>query len=158
MENITLGNLNNWLALGVSITSSIIFFYKLIQRLIKKGQEKQLEQFKKELATQLAPFNERMDKIDRDRKEQHEETMQLIAKVRKENDMGIIDALISRIDAFDMLCRTDINFDIIQLHQYDNIFIDIQKWNDYHIKYPELNGKLDVAIENIKEHYKKAKF
>ena len=137
---------DNLLIISTLITSIGIiagFVYKLFQRLLKK---------------ELEPFIDMIKEQDRKREEQHKETMQLIAEVRKENDMGIIDALISRIDAFDMLCRTDINFDIIQLHQYDNIFIDIQKWNDYHIKYPELNGKLDVAIENIKEHYKKAKF
>lgn len=144
---------DNLLIISTLITSVGIiagFVYKLFKRLLKK---------------ELEPFIDMIKEQDKKREEQHEETMQLIAEVRKEiaevrkeNDMGIIDALISRIDAFDMLCRTDINFDIIQLHQYDNIFIDIQKWNDYHIKYPELNGKLDVAIENIKEHYKKAKF
>ena len=52
----------------------------------------------------------------------------------------------------------DVNNDAIKLHQYKTYYKDEDKWTMYHKKYPELNGKLDVAIENIKEHYKKAKF
>lgn len=141
--NITIDNLDNWLKIGVSIVSSIIFFYKLFQRLLRK---------------ELAPFNDRMDKIDEDRKKQHEETLIKIAEVKKDNDYGNIDNIRSRICAFDMLCRTDVNNDIIQLHQYNSIFLDINKWKEYHKLYPELNGVINVAIENINEHYKNAKF
>ena len=150
----TIDNIDNWLKIGVSIVSSLIFFYKLY----KKGQEKQLEQFKKELENQLKPFNERMDKIDKDRKEQHEETMEQIAKLDKKVDNNDIDVVRGRIVAFEQLCRLDVNNDNIKLHQYKTYYKDEDKWAWYHKSYPELNGEINSAIESINEHYKKAKF
>lgn len=38
--------------------------------------------------------------------------------------------------------------------QFKVIFKDIDKWNSYHSKYPDLNGIVNVSIEIIKEAYK----
>lgn len=39
--------------------------------------------------------------------------------------------------------------------QFNCIFKDIDKWVEYHNKYPNLNGIVNVSIEIIKEVYKK---
>lgn len=39
--------------------------------------------------------------------------------------------------------------------QWENLYCDITKWNDYHKTYENLNGFLKVTIENIDEYYKK---
>lgn len=70
-------------------------------------------------------------------------------------DKNDIDALRSRILADDMLVR---NGGKITLYQYQSMFKDINKWKMYHEKYPELNGMINMAIENIEEAYKKEKF
>ena len=46
----------------------------------------------------------------------------------------------------------------LKQYQYKAIFLDIGLWKSYHDKYKELNGMIDVAIENIKESYKNEKF
>lgn len=66
-----------------------------------------------------------------------------------------IDAIRNRILSYDALIRKG---EHLKRYQYKSIFIDIDKWVKYHKKYPDLNGMIDVAIENIKEAYKKEKF
>jgi len=106
----------------------------------------------------LQPFNDKIDKMDKLRIEQHKETMTKINDLEKIVDQNDIDALRNRIVAFDNLCRLDVNNDSIKKYQYDTAYKDIDKWADYHKKYPSLNGEINIAIENINEHYKKAKF
>lgn len=98
------------------------------------------------------------EEIGKEMKAQHEETLEKIKNLEITVDTNDIDTVRSRIVAFDNLCRLDINYDSIALHQYKSNFKDIDKWSLYHEKYPNLNGEIDVAIENIKEHYKKATF
>lgn len=71
------------------------------------------------------------------------------------NDIYIVK---HRIIDFDIRVRKDINNDMIERYEYKAIFKDIQKWIDYHKKYENLNGEIDIAIDNIKESFKKAKF
>ena len=91
-------------------------------------------------------------------KAQHEETLQKIADLEEITDNNDIDTVRNRIVAFDQLCRLDVNYDSIKKYQYDTVYKDTDKWEQYHIKYPNLNGEIDMAIENINEHFKKAKF
>lgn len=106
----------------------------------------------------LQPFNDKIDKMDKLRIEQHKETMTKIKDLENIVDYNDIDAVRNRIVAFDQLCRLDVNNDSIKKYQYDTAYKDVTKWKEYHKKYPELNGEIDMAIENINEHYKKAKF
>lgn len=70
-------------------------------------------------------------------------------------DMNDVDTIRNRILANETLIRKG---EHLKLYQYKSIFKDIDKWREYHIKYPELNGIIDVAIENIIEAYKKETF
>lgn len=81
-----------------------------------------------------------------------------IDNLEKTVDQNDIDTIRSRIVAFDNLVRLDITHNQICRYQYDAIFKDITKWKSYHKKYPELNGEIDVAIENIEDNFKKANF
>ena len=92
-------------------------------------------------------INKKINKIEED-----------LSDLRKTTDMNDIGALRSRICNFNNLCRLDTNHDQIEKHQYTVAFHDIDKWNEYHAKYKNLNGELKVAIENIEESYKMAKF
>ena len=73
-------------------------------------------------------------------------------------DYNDIDTIRHRIGSFENLCRLDTAHTEIKRHQYIAAFKDIDKWNKYHEKYKDLNGELMLAIENIEEAYKKAKF
>lgn len=73
-------------------------------------------------------------------------------------DHNDIDTIRHRIASFENLCRIDNNHCDIKKHQYIAIFKDIDKWNKYHEKYKDLNGELKLAIKNIEESYRKAKF
>ena len=66
-----------------------------------------------------------------------------------------IDAIRNRILSYDALIRKG---EHLKQYQYKSIFSDIDLWKNYHNKYDDLNGMIDVAIENIKEAYKKEKF
>ncbi len=136
MENITLGNIQNFLIIITSITTSIVTLYKLIKRALHIA---------------LEPFNKRIDETIENNNRRFDELTRLV-------DFNDIDVVRRSISAFDNLCRLDINNDNIQQHQYNTIFKDIDKWAMYHKKYPELNGEINTAIENIKEHYKNARY
>lgn len=70
-------------------------------------------------------------------------------------DMNDVDTIRNRILANETLIRKG---EHLKLYQYQSIFKDIDKWRAYHEDYPELNGMIDVAIDNIIEAYKKEKF
>lgn len=147
MENITLGQLQTIIVfIATFITSGgIIMAFAL--KIGKKILDKSLE-----------PFNKRIDEMDKLRVEQHDETLERINKLEEIVDQNDIDVVRNRIVAFEQICRLDINNDSIKKYQYDTAYKDIDKWADYHKKYPSLNGEINMAIENINEHYKKAKF
>lgn len=96
--------------------------------------------------------------LQKEMKEQHEETLSKIKNLEVIVDRNDIDAVRSRIVAFENLCRMDKNYNTLKRHQFDTIFKDVDKWKEYHNKYPKLNGEIDVAIESIKEHFKKEIF
>ena len=73
-------------------------------------------------------------------------------------DHNDIDTIRHRIASFENLCRLDNSHTEIKRHQYIAAFKDIDKWNKYHEKYKDLNGELKLAIQNIEDAYKKAKF
>lgn len=145
MENITLGEIQTIITfIATFITSGgIILAFAL--KIGKKILDKSLE-----------PFNKRIDEMDKGRKEQHKETLSKISYLEEIVDTNDIDTVRSRIVAFDNLVRLETNQ--IKRYQYDTIYKDITKWKFYHKKYPELNGEIDAAIENIQESFKKAKF
>lgn len=110
------------------------------------------------LNKELEPFSKKIEEMDKLRVEQHKETMTKINDLEKIVDKNDIDTIRNRIVAFDNLCRLDTDYNSIKKYQYDTAYKDIDKWSDYHKKYSNLNGEIDMAIENINEHYKKAKF
>jgi len=147
MENITLNDIQGILIyLATFITSGGIimtFALKIAKKILSKS---------------LDPFDEIIKEYEKKRIEQHKETIRMIEEVKKDSDFKDIDTVRNRIVAFEQLCRLDENNDSIKKYQYDNAYKDIDKWADYHKKYPNINGIIDMAIENINEHYKNAKF
>lgn len=75
--------------------------------------------------------------------------------LEKHVDTIEIDAIRQRILSHDALIRRG---EHLKQYQYEAIFKDINHWVEYHKKYPNLNGMIDGAIENIRETYKKEKF
>lgn len=66
-----------------------------------------------------------------------------------------IDTIRNRILSYDALIRKG---EHMKRYQYESVFKDIDKWSKYHEVYKDLNGMIDIAIENIKEAYKNEKF
>ena len=100
------------------------------------------------------------DKMESNRHEdiaRHQETLDKLEELTEIVDWNDIDTVRNRIVAFDNLCRLDKNFKSIKEYQYKTYFKDEDKWTSYHNKYPELNGEINLAIENIREHYRKFK-
>lgn len=91
-------------------------------------------------------------------KEELDSVKKDIKQLKIEADYREIGTLRNRISSFDALCRLDVNFNQLEKHQYITVFKDIDKWDKYHEIYTDINGELKIAIENIQEHYKKAKF
>jgi len=106
----------------------------------------------------IQKIKEVKEELRKELQDQHNETLTKIADLEKITDNNDIDTVRNRIVAFENLCRLDVNYNTIKKYQYDTAYKDIDKWREYHIKYPSLNGEIDMAIENINEHYKKAKF
>lgn len=97
-------------------------------------------------------------KIEQKMKDSDRVLQEQINIVRKAVDNVNIGNIRARIVTFDNICRLDTGCNSIQRHQYNAIFKDIDEWTKYHEIYPELNGEINVAIENINEHFKNAKF
>lgn len=66
-----------------------------------------------------------------------------------------IDTIRNRILSYDALIRKG---EKLKRYQYESVFKDVNLWTNYHSKYVELNGMIDVAIENIREAYKNETF
>ena len=162
MENITIGDINHLLTfiatLIGSITAIATVFYKLNNKRVAKQQEAFRKEFQLELKKQLEPFDKRIDETIKNNNKNHNETKAQVDELKRVVDFNDIDAVRSRIVAFENLCRMDKNYNTLKLHQFKTIYKDINKWKAYHIKYPELNGEIDIAIESINEHYKKEIF
>ena len=82
MENITIGNIKDFLVLFASIitSGSVVCLFAL-----KIG--------KKILNNSLEPFNKRIDEMDKARTEQHEETKREIAIIKKELDKNSLNTM-----------------------------------------------------------------
>lgn len=126
--------MNNY---GIILTGIIALLVEWIVKPFKKSLKKIVIEANK-------PINDEQIRL-------RDDFQKLTDKVNRNN----ISTIRSRIVAFDSLVRTE---EKIQQHHYKVIFADIDKWVEYHELYPELNGMIDVAIENIKESYKNAKF
>lgn len=83
----------------------------------------------------------------------HKDLRNKISEVRKKVDMNDIDTIRTRILDSESLLRKGEQF---TKTQWESLYKDIQKWNNYHKDYKDLNGFLKVAIENIDEMYKNA--
>ena len=136
------------IATSISTVGTIVV---AIITLITKNKIEKISDVKSEIRNDIE--KNRQEDIQR-----HKETIKMIKELDKKVDNNDIDVVRRSISAFDNLCRLDKNNNSIQQHQYNTAFKDIDKWIIYHKKYPELNGEINVAIENIKEHYKNAKF
>lgn len=66
-------------------------------------------------------------------------------------DCNDIDTVRSRIIANDkLLCSGE----VFSQDQWNSLYKDIEKWDKYHEKYPDLNGIIKITIEHIEECYK----
>lgn len=88
-------------------------------------------------------------------KKLNKSTLDKLDSLERTVDMNDIDTVRQRILSYELLLRKGEHF---TQYQYNCLFKDIDKWNKYHEKYPELNGIIKVAIENVYEHYKNEKF
>lgn len=111
----------------------------------------------KTLDTVKKDFETKMEANKQEDIARHQETLDKLAELSETVDWNDIDTVRNRIVAFDNLCRLDKKFTSIKEYQYKTYFKDEDKWKMYHEKYPELNGEINMAIENIREHYKKYK-
>lgn len=98
------------------------------------------------------------NRFNSDIKKELEDVKKDIKQLKVEADYREIGTLRNRISSFDALCRLDVNHNQLEKHQYITAFKDIDKWDKYHETYKDLNGELRMAIENIQNHYKEAKF
>lgn len=98
------------------------------------------------------------ESVDSKLNENKQEILNRIDDLEKIVDQNDIDVVRNRIVSFENLCRLDKEHNGIRKYQYETAFKDVTKWKIYHEKYPKLNGEIDVAIENIEEHYKQAIF
>ena len=78
-----------------------------------------------------------------------------VDSLEKTVDHNDIDTVRNRILANETLLRKAEHF---TRYQYECLFKDIDKWNNYHEEYPDLNGLLKIAIKNIEETYKQERF
>lgn len=81
-----------------------------------------------------------------------------IKSLKETVDWNDIDTVRNRISAFENLVRLDTNKNQLKKHQYITALKDIDKWKYYHTVYKNLNGEMNLAIQNIEESYKIAKF
>lgn len=84
-----------------------------------------------------------------------DEMQKNIYTLSEKQDYMEIDMIRHRILAIDTLIRKG---EKLKRYQFESVFKDIDKWQWYHNKYKELNGMIDMAIENIKEAFKNEKF
>ena len=73
-----------------------------------------------------------------------------VGELEEKVDMNDIDTIRNRIIANEALLRKG---EIFTEKQWENVYFDITKWQNYHETHKELNGFLKVVIENINEHY-----
>ena len=85
----------------------------------------------------------------------HRDLNSKISNLETHVDKIEIDTIRNRILSYDALIRKG---EHLKRYQYESVFKDIDKWSMYHKVYTDLNGMIDVAIENIKEAYKNEKF
>lgn len=71
-----------------------------------------------------------------------------LEKIVDNND---IDTVRSRILANDKLLAMGETF---REDEWNSLYKDIEKWNKYHEKYPDLNGIIKLTIEHIDKCYK----
>lgn len=137
---------DNLLTISTLITSCGIiagFVYKLFKRLLKK---------------ELEPFIDMIKEQEKQRKSQHEETMQMIAELTEKTDFIDIKAIRNRMSSMGMLCRLDLTNNSIKMDQYKNYFKDEDDWKKYHKTYPFLNGEMDENIKLVHKHFENANF
>ena len=89
----------------------------------------------------LAMLGKRLNKSTNDR----------LDKLEKKVEDNDIDTLRNRILASEALLRKG---EVFTEKQWENLYKDITKWNMYHETHKELNGFLQVVIENINVYYK----
>lgn len=83
----------------------------------------------------------------------HEEVVTKLNETNERIDMNDIADIRTRIASIATIIKTGGE---ITEDQFNCVFKDIDKWNKYHEKYPDLNGIVNVSIEIIKEAYKRS--
>lgn len=106
----------------------------------------------------FSPIKWIANKFNEDIKKELKEVKKDIEQLQIKADERDIATLRNRISNFENLVRLDVNKDQLKKHQYVTAFKDIDRWNEYHVKYTSLNGELKLAIQNIEYSYKIAKF
>ena len=106
----------------------------------------------------FSPFKWVGNKFNSDIKKDLDDLKKDLKVLKIQVDKNDIRTIRHRISSFENLVRLDKDKNQLKMHQYTTAFKDIDKWNRYHLQYPELNGELKIAIKNIEEGYKNAKF
>lgn len=83
------------------------------------------------------------------------QTNKRLDELEKQGDERDIGNIRNRILANESLLRKGEHF---KRYQYESLYKDIDRWNEYHRKYPDLNGLLKNAIKFIDECYENETF
>lgn len=110
------------------------------------------------IPVKFSPLGWLGDRINKNIRNELKDIRNELNQVKRDGDYREIGALRSRISSFDLLVRKDKNLDTLERHQYITALKDIDKWDNYHKIYKDLNGELKLAIENIRDCYKRATF
>ena len=144
--------INDNLLLILSIIVSLLAIIEKIKKPFKNGLKNMMREatgYIQEDVIMLSKENSRLnDNCDK--------IIDRLDMIETKTDMIDIANVRNRIVTFENLIR--IQKKEIKYHQYKAIFEDIKKWKDYHEKYPNLNGMLNIAIEMIEDSYKVANF
>ena len=137
----------------VLVASTLTTVLTLVEKSQKIKAKPLSKFFRGDLDKKIDELAENQKELNNTMEINHKDLRNKISEVRKKVDMNDIDTIRTRILDSESLLRKGEQF---TKTQWESLYKDIQKWNNYHKDYKDLNGFLKVAIENIDEMYKNA--
>lgn len=137
----------------VLVASTLTTVLTLVEKSQKIKAKPLSKFFRGDLDKKMEELAENQKELNNTMEINHKDLRNKISEVRKKVDMNDIDTIRTRILDSESLLRKGEQF---TKTQWESLYKDIQKWNNYHKDYKDLNGFLKVAIENIDEMYKNA--
>lgn len=137
----------------VLVASTLTAVLTLVEKSQKIKAKPLSKFFRGDLDKKMEELAENQKELNNTVEINHKDLRNKISEVRKKVDMNDIDTIRTRILDSESLLRKGEQF---TKTQWESLYRDIEKWNNYHKDYKDLNGFLKVAIENIDEMYKNA--